>query len=299
MFSQTLLSRYADVILTREGFTLSDNSNIVDKATLWDWVKAICTLVSVGVACYKIYLTPIALTVDFPTLLSLLLALFSVGLAALFYFKATETSNTFYDNTYNFTKDIAQLLAKIESGFGEKLRNLDEGYSSVRDYIQNNSSTSKGIDDTKKKIEGEKQEIEKVLEERNKIVRKLLEQSQLQEEEKEAVAQQLAEKEQELEASQKELSRMNKKLFFERMRKREERDIDPGMEGFTKDFIIRELDPERIARLPLSRIRRMVDEVLSKAPRQYIEDLERHGFFDNGINNDGIQFIRQLARQLI
>ncbi|MFQ2253296.1 hypothetical protein ACK33C_09695 [Aeromonas hydrophila] len=299
MFSQTLLSRYADVILTREGFTLSDNSNIVDKATLWDWVKAICTLVSVGVACYKIYLTPIALTVDFPTLLSLLLALFSVGLAALFYFKATETSNTFYDNTYNFTKDIAQLLAKIESGFGEKFRNLDEGYSSVRDYIQNNSSTSKGIDDTKKKIEGEKQEIEKVLEERNKIVRKLLEQSQLQEEEKEAVAQQLAEKEQELEASQKELSRMNKKLFFERMRKREERDIDPGMEGFTKDFIIRELDPERIARLPLSRIRRMVDEVLSKAPRQYIEDLERHGFFDNGINNDGIQFIRQLARQLI
>ncbi|NME01634.1 hypothetical protein [Aeromonas enteropelogenes] len=278
---------------------MSDNSNIVDKATLWDWVKAICTLVSVGVACYKIYLTPIALTVDFPTLLSLLLALFSVGLAALFYFKATETSNTFYDNTYNFTKDIAQLLAKIESGFGEKLRNLDEGYSSVRDYIQNNSSTSKGIDDTKKKIEGEKQEIEKVLEERNKIVRKLLEQSQLQEEEKEAVAQQLAEKEQELEASQKELSRMNKKLFFERMRKREERDIDPGMEGFTKDFIIRELDPERIARLPLSRIRRMVDEVLSKAPRQYIEDLERHGFFDNGINNDGIQFIRQLARQLI
>ncbi|ELI6433644.1 hypothetical protein RRM65_003441 [Aeromonas salmonicida subsp. salmonicida] len=278
---------------------MSDNSNIVDKATLWDWVKAICALVSVGMACYKIYLTPIALTVDFPTLLSLLLALFSVGLAALFYFKATETSNTFYDNTYNFTKDIAQLLAKIESGFGEKLRNLDEGYSSVRDYIQNNSSTSKGIDDTKKKIEGEKQEIEKVLEERNKIVRKLLEQSQLQEEEKEAVAQQLAEKEQELEASQKELSRMNKKLFFERMRKREERDIDPGMEGFTKDFIIRELDPERIARLPLSRIRRMVDEVLSKAPRQYIEDLERHGFFDNGINNDGIQFIRQLARQLI
>lgn len=278
---------------------MSDNSKKVEKATLWDWVKAICTLVAVGVTCYKIYLTPIALTVDFPTLLSLLLALFSVGLAALFYFKATETSNTFYDNTYNFTKDIAQLLAKIESGFGEKLRNLDEGYSSVRDYIQNSSSSSNDIDDTKQKIAGEKQEIEKVVEERNQIVRKLLEQSQLQEEEKEAVALQLAEKEQELEASQKELSRMNKKLFVERMRKREEREIDSGMEEFTKEFIIRELEPDRIVRLPASRIRRMVDDILNKAPHQYIEDLERHGFFDNGINSEGIQFIRRLAKQLI
>ncbi|MCK7569175.1 hypothetical protein [Marinobacter xestospongiae] len=278
---------------------MSEDSKKIEKATLWDWVKAICTLVAVGVLCYKIYLTPIALTVDFPTLLSLLLALFSVGLAALFYFKATETSNTFYDNTYNFTKDIAQLLAKIESGFGEKLRNLDEGYSSVRDYIQNKSSSSKEIDDTKQKIEGEKQEIEKVLEERNKIVRQLLERSQLQEEEKEAVANQLAEKEQELEASQKELSRMNKKLFIERMRKREEREIDSGMEEFTKDFVVRELGPEHIIRLPLSRLRRQVDDILNKAPHQYIEDLERHDFFDNGINGNGINFIRRLAKQLI
>lgn len=278
---------------------MSDNSKKVEKATLWDWVKAICTLVAVGVICYKVYLTPIELTVDFPTLLSLLLALFSVGLAALFYFKATETSNTFYDNTYNFTKDIAQLLSKIESGFGEKLRNLDEGYSSVRDYIQNSSSSSKDIDETKQKIEGEKQEIEKAMEERNKIVRQLLEQSQLQEEEKEAIAQQLAEKEQELEASQKELSRMNKKLFIERMRKREEREIDSGMAEYTKDFIIRELDPDLVVKLPPSRIRRMIDDILNKAPHQYIEDLERHGFFDNGINNEGINFIRRLAKQLI
>lgn len=278
---------------------MSDNSKKVEKATLWDWVKAICTLVVVGVICYKVYLTPIELTVDFPTLLSLLLALFSVGLAALFYFKATETSNTFYDNTYNFTKDIAQLLSKIESGFGEKLRNLDEGYSSVRDYIQNSSSSSKDIDETKQKIEGEKQEIEKAIEERNKIVRQLLEQSQLQEEEKEAIAQQLAEKEQELEASQKELSRMNRKLFIERIRKREGREIDSGMEEYTKDFIIRELDPDLVVKLPPSRIRRMIDDILNKAPHQYIEDLERHGFFDNGISNEGINFIRRLAKQLI
>ena len=35
---------------------------------LWEWVKAICTLTVVGVVAYKIYVTPMSLTVDFPTL---------------------------------------------------------------------------------------------------------------------------------------------------------------------------------------------------------------------------------------
>lgn len=62
-----------------------------NKGRLWEWVKAMSTLLVVGVVSYKVYLTPIELTVDFPALLSLLLALFAVALAALFYFKATET----------------------------------------------------------------------------------------------------------------------------------------------------------------------------------------------------------------
>lgn len=278
---------------------MTDISKTINKATLWDWVKAISTLIAVGVGSYKIYVTPVALTVDFPTLLSLLLALFSVGLAALFYFKATETSNTFYDNTYNFTRDIAQLLAKMESGFGEKLRNLDEGYSSMRDYIQNSSYKQDEINDTKKKIEGEKEEIGKVIEERNEIVRKLLEQSQLQEEEKERIAAQLAEKEKELDSSQKELSRMNKKLFMERMRKREEGKIDSGMEEFTEMFIVSGLDPDRVINSNSIALRKRINDLLKKAPRQYIEDLERHGFFDNGITRDGLMFIKRIAEKLV
>ncbi|MGB3962225.1 MAG: hypothetical protein WBK95_08325, partial [Sulfurimonas sp.] len=162
------------------------------KFNLWEWVKAISTLSIVGVLSYKVYTTPINLTVDFPTLLSLLLALFSVALASLFYFKATETSNTFYDNTYNFTKDIAQLLVKIESGFGERLRNLDEGYTSMRDYLQHFQENPKdNVEKTKQKIETEKGEVEKVVQERNEIIQKLLERSTLQEEEKSKVLEEL------------------------------------------------------------------------------------------------------------
>ena len=72
-----------------------------------------------GVLAYKLIITPFQLTIDFLALLSIALALFSVGLSATFYFKATETSNAFYDNTFKYTKEIAELLVRIESGFGE------------------------------------------------------------------------------------------------------------------------------------------------------------------------------------
>ena len=97
------------------------------------WVKSIALLAVTGVFCYKVIQTPINMQFDFPSFLALLLALFSVGLAAMFYFKATDSSNAFYDNTYKYTRDIAELLVRIESGFGEKLRHLDEAYTGMQD----------------------------------------------------------------------------------------------------------------------------------------------------------------------
>tara|TARA_B110000438_G_scaffold301955_1_gene358205 strand:- start:2456 stop:3304 length:849 start_codon:yes stop_codon:yes gene_type:complete len=279
---------------------LTDKSKSVSRASLWDWVKAISTLTMVGVFSYKVYLTPVELTVDFPTLLSLLLALFSVALAALFYFKATDTSNTFYDNTYNFTKDIAQLLAKIESGFGEKLRNLDEGYSSMRDYLQSTPGHNGDIETAKEKIAGEEEEIEKVIAERNKIVNSLIDKAQLQAEDKEKIISELSEKESELVAAQRELSQMKKRLFMDRMQKREEREereISHGLESFTSSFLIDKMGADKILNLSQLSIRRHINDALGRAPHQYIEDLERHGFFDNGINKDGVRFVRRLAQK--
>lgn len=68
---------------------------------------------------------------QFSDLLSLLLALFAVGMSAAFYFRSTQDSNTFFANSYKFTRDVAEILGRIESGFGERLRHLDEGYVSM------------------------------------------------------------------------------------------------------------------------------------------------------------------------
>lgn len=266
------------------------------EVNIWHCVKALSTLALVAVLSCKIYETPINMTVDFPTLLSLLLALFSVGLAALFYFKATETSNTFYDNTYNFTKDIAQLLVKIESGFGERLRNLDEGYSAMRDHLQRSPYSNENFDETKEKIEGEKKEIEKVLEERNQILSTLIDRSQLQNEEKERVLEALAEKEKELELSQKELNRMNKRLFIERMKRRNSSEnMDSGFEKYTYRNIIENIGLEKVNFLSSLGLKKRVDEILNEMPRGYIKDLEKRGYFDGGLTNNGVSFIKDLA----
>lgn len=271
------------------------------KFDLWGWVKALSTLAIVGITCFKIFETPIQLTVDFPTLLSLLLALFSVGLAALFYFKATETSNTFYDNTYNFTKDIAQLLVKMESGFGEKLRHLDEGYSSMREYLQNNqqSTSNEELEKTKKKIETEKQEIEKVLSERNEIIQNLVERSHLQAEEKEGVLANLLEKEKELEEARKELTRMNRRLLVDRMTRRQlrEGDIDAGMAEFTSRHVIPKIGGERIMQGPSTVIRRSFDRLKNEVPVEYLFDLEKHGFYKDGLTAEGVVFLRELTKK--
>ncbi|MBN1006424.1 hypothetical protein [Amphritea pacifica] len=280
---------------------MSDESN-KNRSGLWDWVKAISTLAIVGVVSYKIYLTPIDLKVDFPTLLSLLLALFSVGLAALFYFKATETSNTFYDNTYNFTKDIAQLLVKMESGFGERLRNLDEGYSSMRESLQHyRENPNEKVEETKKKIESEKTEMDKVIQERNQIIQQLLERSNLQEEEKSSITDQLSEKEIELAEAQKELARMNKRLFMERMERKRSRqlslEIDPGALDFTQSHVIRKLGVERVLKAPRSYVKKKFDSLANELPRQYLEDLEGEGLFENGLTDEGYYLIRELAER--
>lgn len=274
---------------------MTDKFYTLTKAGLWDWVKAICTITVVGVLSYKVYLTPIELTVDFPTLLSLLLALFSVALAALFYFKATETSNTFYDNTNNFTKNIAQLLAKMESGFGEKLRNLDEGYSSMRDYLQNSPTINSEISETKEKIKDEKEEIEKVIEERNEIVSNLLDRAQLQEEEKNQILSKLKEKEDELSSSQKELNKMGKRLLMDRMRKKEGREFEKGFEDYTFNNIIPRIGEEVLLTSSNPHVIRRINEHLNDQPRGYIRDLEDNGYFENGITISGVKYFKRLA----
>ena len=144
------------------------------------WTKNICCIAIVMTICLKIYDSKINLTIDFPTLLSLLLAFFSILISAQFYFKATDTSNIFYDNTYKFTQNISDLLVKIESGFGEKLKHIDDNYTMLsQDYFS--KTEKKEIQEQENIIEAD---INKKLSEKDELIENIIKKLNATEEEK-------------------------------------------------------------------------------------------------------------------
>ncbi|UYK72818.1 hypothetical protein [Xanthomonas sacchari] len=230
------------------------------------------------------------------------MALFAMWLSALFYFKATETSNTFYDNTYKFTRDIAQLLAKMESGFGERLRNLDEGYASMRSYFQTGSKPNnpEELERIKQKLEDEKEELRKTIEARNKIVQDLLERSQLQAGEKEQITEQLKEKEKELEAAQLEISKINRKILMDKVRSKVssssgELSNNEGMNSFALSQVVEKIGRNAILQLSPVGVRRRFEEISKKLPHRFIEDLRENGLYEDVLTQEGIAYLKTLA----
>ncbi len=266
---------------------------------LWEWVKAVCAVILTAVVAFKIYSMEITTTIDFSALLSLLLALFAVGLSALFYFKATDTSNAFYDNTYKFTKDIAELLVKIESGFGEKLRHLDEGYSSMRNYLQNTTPRVQDVEKTKEKLETERQEIEKVRAERDDIVKQLIERSQLEKVEKDRITMELLEKEKELAHSQAEIAKLNKRLTVDRLlrptHRKEIPTVDEPFIKFTYERVVKVLGADRVRAAHPENLIAEFDDLELSLPRGYLKDLAAFGFYDSCLTIDGVRFLKDTA----
>lgn len=145
----------------------------------------------------------------FSDLLSVLLAFFAIALSAAFYFKATETSNTFYDNTYKFTKEISEILGRIEAGFGERLKHIDEGYTGLRDKFDNMPFD---INEAKEEEEKEEEHIKMQEKERNQIILDLMKKAQVADDEKERLLKELESHTSELDSSKNELRKLQRKI---------------------------------------------------------------------------------------
>ncbi len=72
----------------------------------YHWLKIFVVLVitlSFGYQIWRADFSQAFVGFAFSDLLAMLLAMFAIALSVLFYFKATETANVFYNNTYRFT----------------------------------------------------------------------------------------------------------------------------------------------------------------------------------------------------
>ncbi len=86
------------------------------------------------------------------SLLSLMLAFFSIFISVFFYFKTEETSNHFYDMSYDFMKDVSVTLGKIEERFGEKLNHLDDKISNLSLVKEEKTEKLQNVEDEKQKM---------------------------------------------------------------------------------------------------------------------------------------------------
>ncbi|URJ35048.1 hypothetical protein MF625_004371 [Paenibacillus polymyxa] len=163
----------------------------------------------------KIFVTDlnnISLPSNLTDILSLSLALFSVALSALFYFKANEASNKFYDNTYQFTKDISEKIGRIEERFGKDLTNIEKGYSRMLDKMEKLPWTESIQEEIDQTTDNQQQ----LIEEKEKIIDELIQKSSISDEEKQKISSQLNEKDMELESIKGQLFELKSQLRMAR-----------------------------------------------------------------------------------
>ncbi|MGV2904802.1 hypothetical protein, partial [Achromobacter sp. AGC25] len=227
-------------------------------------------------------------------LLALLLALFSVSLSVAFYFKTNETSNQFYDNTYKFTKDMAEILGRIEAGFGERLRHLDEGYNGMRERLDR--LPYQGAP-TASEVQQEEEVIRLKEAEQRAVIEELAQKAQLANHEKKALFEDLAKKSEELELARLELRKMqtSRHEFAGEMPKLQ------MVLGYVARRLQSYFTDEMVSGvLPGILIRQVFTEHKSELANDAIDDLKKLGLLDQKgkLTNEAILILRQELKRI-
>jgi hypothetical protein len=229
------------------------------------------------------------------SILTLLVSFFAILLSILFYFKASDSSNQFYNNSYTFTKDISETLRGIEAGFGEKLQSIDKGYDDFRRSFEHYMSPSEKVE-IKKEVEEEKKKLKEIIEEKDKLISELEIKSNMSKHELNNYLKQIKEKEIELHDKNEQINIIKSHLL--------NRENVANMEGLSRklaEFIAIKILPDLnndiiSSRLLLPRYFKKMSENL---PKGFIEDMKVLEYLnENGdLTRQGIDFIRKIGRK--
>lgn len=117
--------------------------------------------------------------IDFSTLLSVIIAFFAIGLSVAFYNMASKSSDKFYSDIFGFIKSISESIGQMDSKLTEKMNKIDDGQKTLQTQIVSNSDS--GRQETLKK---QREEYDAKIEEQNYMIDTLLEDNQLNQEER-------------------------------------------------------------------------------------------------------------------
>ncbi len=231
----------------------------------------------------------------FTDLLSLILAIFAMVLSVAFYFKATDTSNDFYNNTFIFTKEISEILGRIEAGFGERLRHLDEGYTKLGDKFENLP-----FDPIKaeKKVKHEEEEIKKKEIERDRMLEELAQRAKLEDNEKKALFNKLDMENKELLDAKRELEFLKRRLEDAERSSEHPPSRIPRMRASTKVFLANIVNQMEVFNATPGEIDARFNSLKEDIPEGIIDDLKHIGFLspDGELTVRGVQILRNIAK---
>ncbi len=261
--------------------------NIVSKYLM---LIAVVTVIVYRCATLNFGITADSLEVS--ELLAVLLAFFSMGIAIMFYSRSSADSNRFYENSYTFTKETSELLGRIEAGFGERLRHLDEGYSDI----------SKKFDDviaareqTRKQVEQEEDDIQQILRDKEEFVASLLAKTNMQEAEKQQALDELRTKDLELQDAQEELQRFRTKLRRLELRTHS-RDVTQAFDNEILNVLERLSD--HIGIRHFRRARREILSTMIQSKRDQISENDKAKLIASGILREDLS-LTEAGRTMI
>lgn len=161
------------------------------------------------------------------SLISLLLAFFSIFISIFFYFKAAETSNQFYETSYDFMKDVSVTLGKIEERFGEKLNSLNDKMSHLSAVKEEKT-----------------EELQTAEDEKQKLIDELMDKAKLSEEQRDDYQRRLKERERDVEQLQSQLRKIERQA-----KKVGQEEENPFLLYYLSDAFMKKSDRNRILRL--------------------------------------------------
>lgn len=242
--------------------------------------RDIVILCLIAVVTWKLLNSEVSISIKefaFTDLLSIFVSFFAIALSIAFYFKATDTSNRFYDNSYKFTKEISEILGRIEAGFGEKLKHIDEGYAGIRDRFD---QIPFDANRAKEEIEAEKEEIEKKKKEQNELLENLAKRAQLAESEKQELFQQMERTSKELDSAKSDLRRMQRNVISH-----EAASFDPQTKRrvleYLSEKIQAEIPPGLEGQLPMRALREIFSNIKDDIHPEALDDLASCGLIDD------------------
>lgn len=256
----------------------------------WPRVRDISIFLLMIVGAYRLAISKVEIDLSgfsFTDILSMVLAIFAIALSAAFYFKADESSKTFYDNSLKFTSHMSETLGRIEERFGESLKNIHEGQSGLSRKFDNFPY------DLKEAKEGKQREEDAVVAreaEYKQALDELMQKAHLADGEKDELSQRLTSIAKELETSKAELARYKSTIQDANSVFRMSDELFSWLISFAQGNY-NKFDLDRPLRVIAGKLNAAIDDGL--VPKELLNEAVSIGMIKNGrVTADGARQVR-------